>query len=70
MPWTAEPGADVSLSDTLGGISCVTPSDCMAVGTQVAGTYDETQIEQSVPGTWNVLSGVDPYAHGNRLQGV
>jgi hypothetical protein len=54
--WTITPSPDVGGSDdanTLAGVSCVSPTDCVAVGSDEAGAL----IETGAGGAWSVAAG-------------
>jgi len=65
------PSTGVSETNNLTSVSCTSASACMAVGSLLGVTYNQTLIEQWNGATWSIVTSPNTSAtHGNDLNGV
>jgi hypothetical protein len=69
--WSIIPSPNLGTNDNhLRGVSCVSSTSCMAVGTYYASGEDQTLAESWDGASWSAVPTIDPSSFGNALGGV
>jgi hypothetical protein len=67
----ASPNTSASLANDLNGVSCLTPSFCVAAGSAYSGTVYQTLVEQWNGSVWSIVSSPNASApHDNQFNDV
>ncbi len=68
--WSVTSSPDGAIGNALDGVSCTSPTFCMAVGYDGGGSTDQTLTEEWNGGSWSIVSSPDQGGTDNILNGV